>query len=63
MRTPCGTSLSTITIKIPFSSSPLIFLRYKSINRVSYTRTNISIYGDCLIDIPIEFIGISIEVR
>ena len=47
-------SLSIITIKIPFLSSPLISLYYKSIKGVSYTRTNISIGGGCLIDIPTE---------
>ena len=51
---PYRTSLSIITIKTPFLSSLLISLRYKSIKGVSYTRTNISIDGDCLIDIPIE---------
>ena len=39
---------------MPFSSSLLIFLRYKSIKGVSYTRTNISVGGDCLVDIPVE---------
>ena len=47
-------SLSVITIKTPFLSSLLIFLRYKSIKGVSYIRTNISAGGDCLADIPIE---------
>ena len=47
-------SLSIITAKTPFLSSPLISLYYKSIKWVSYTRTNISIDGDCLIDIPAE---------
>jgi hypothetical protein len=54
IRMPCGTSLSVITIKIPFLSSPLISLRYKSVKGVSCTRTNISIGGDCLADIPAE---------
>ena len=54
IRTPCGTSLSIITANIPFLSSPLISLRYKSIKGVSYTRTDISIGRDCLIDIPTE---------
>ena len=47
-------SLSIITIKTPFLSSLLISLYYKSVNGVSYTRTNISIGGDCLADIPAE---------
>ena len=54
IRTPCGTSFSIITVKIPFLSSPLISLYYKSIKGVSYTRTNISIGGDYLIDMPVE---------
>jgi len=54
MRTPCGTSFSIITAKTPFLSSPLISLRRESVKGVSYTRTNISIGGDCLADIPIE---------
>ena len=45
-------SLSIITVKTPFLSSPLISLYYKSVNKVFYIRTNISIGGDCLIDIP-----------
>ena len=60
IRTPCGTSLSIITAKTPFLSSPLISLYYKSIKGVSYTRTNISIGGGYLIDISAE---VSIEVR
>ena len=47
-------SLSIITAKTPFLSSPLISLYYKSIKGVSYIRTNISIGGDCLTDVPIE---------
>jgi len=54
IRTPCRTSLSIITVKTPFLSSPLISLRRKSVKGVSYTRTNISIGGDCFTDIPIE---------
>jgi len=54
IRTPCGMSLSIITAKIPFLSSPLISLRRKSVNGVSCTRTNISVGGDCLAVIPIE---------
>ena len=51
---PCGISLFIITVKIPFSSSLLISLHYKSVKGVSYTRTNISAGGDYLIDIPVE---------
>ena len=47
-------SLSIITTKTPFLSSPLISLYYKFVKGVSYTSSNISIYRDCLIDIPIE---------
>ena len=47
-------SLSIITIKMPFLSSLLISLRYKSIKGVSCTKTNISIGGYYLMDIPIE---------
>jgi hypothetical protein len=52
--TPCGTSFSVTTIKTPFLSSPLISLYYKSVKGVSYTRTDISIGGGCLIDISVE---------
>jgi hypothetical protein len=62
IRTPYRTSLSAITIKIPFLSSPLISLRYKSVNGASCTRTNISIYRDCLADIPAELAGMPIEL-
>ena len=54
IRTPCGTSLSIITTKTPFLSSPLISLRRESVNGISYTRTNISAGGDYLADIPAE---------
>ena len=43
-----------ITTKTPFSSSPLISLYHESINGVSCTKTNISVYRDCLIDMPAE---------
>ena len=55
-------SLSVITIKILFLSSLLISLYYKSVNRGSCTRTNISTYGDCLVDIPIGLADIPIEL-
>ena len=51
---PYKISLFTITAKIPFLSSLLISLYYKSIKRVSYIKTNIFISGSCLIDIPIR---------
>jgi len=64
IRTPYGTSLSVITVKTPFLSSLLISLYYKSVKGVSYTRTNISIGGGCLIDISVEVsIEVSTEVR
>src|ERR1700733_255365 len=46
IRTPYRTSLSIITAKTPFLSSPLVSLYYKSVNGVSYTRTNIFIGRD-----------------
>ena len=39
---------------MPFLSSLLIYLYYKSVNGVSCTKTNISVGGDCLIDMPVE---------
>ena len=54
IQTLYGTSLSIITAKTPFLSSPLISLRRKSIKGVSYTRTNISVGEDYFTDIPIE---------
>ena len=54
IQTPCGTSFSVTTVKTPFLSSPLISLYYKSIKGVFCTRTNISIGGDYLTDIPTE---------
>jgi len=54
IRTPYRTSLSIITAKAPFLSSPLISLCCKSVKGVSCTRTNISIGGGCLIDVPTE---------
>ena len=51
---PYRISFSSIAIKIPFLSSLLISLYYKSVNGVSYTRTNIFAGGDCLVDIPIK---------
>ena len=50
----CKISLSVATTKTPFLSSPLIFLYCESVKGVSYTRTNISIGGVCLINIPVE---------
>ena len=45
---------------MPFLSSLLISLYYKSIKGVSYTRTNISIGRDCLIDMPAEVRWLSV---
>ena len=47
-------SLFVITAKMPFLSSLLISLYYKSVKGVSCTKTNIFIGGDCLVDISIE---------
>ena len=43
-----------------FLSSLLISLYRESVNGVSCTRTDISVYGDCFIDISVEFIDMSI---
>jgi hypothetical protein len=51
---PYRMSLSIITTKMPFLSNLLISLCYKSVKGVSYIRTDISIGGDCLADVPIE---------
>ena len=51
---PYKTFFSIITAKTPFLSSLLIFLYYKSIKRVSCTKTDISVGGFYLIDIPVE---------
>jgi hypothetical protein len=51
---PYGISLFIITVKTLFLSSLLISLRYKSVKGVSYTKTNISVGGDCLTDMPTE---------
>jgi hypothetical protein len=53
-------SFSIITAKTPFLSSLLISLYYKSIKGVSYTRTDISISRDCLINVPVEVRWLSI---
>ena len=49
-------SFFIITVKTPFLSSPLIFLCCKSVNGISYTRTDISVGGDC-------FVGIFAKVK
>jgi hypothetical protein len=59
--TPCGTSFSIITAKTPFSNSPLISLYHKSIKGVSCTRTDISIYKDCLADMPVKLIDMPVK--
>ena len=51
---PYGTSLSVIIAKTPFLSSLLISLRHEFVKGVSYTRTDISIGGDCFMDVPTE---------
>jgi len=55
-------SLSAITTKTPFLSSPLISLRRESVNGASYTRTDISACGDCLADIPAELVDMPVEL-
>ena len=62
IQTPYRISLSITTAKMPFLSSLLISLHYKSVKGVFYIRTNISIGRDCLADIPIELINIPIEL-
>ena len=57
---PYKISLSVITTKMPFLSSLLIFLYYKSVKGVFYTRINISAGRGCLTDISIK---VSVEVR
>ena len=47
-------SFFIITVKTPFLNSLLISLYYKSVKGVSCTRTDISVGGDCLIDMPVE---------
>jgi hypothetical protein len=36
-------------------------LRHESVNGVSCTRTDISIYRDCLADMPVELVDIPVE--
>jgi hypothetical protein len=62
MWTPCGTSLSIMTTKTPFSNSPLISLHHKSVNGVSCTKTDISTYRYCLADIFVEFADMPAEL-
>ena len=50
----CKISLSVTTAKMPFLNSLLISLYYKSVKGVSCTKTNISVGGDWLTDIPIK---------
>ena len=59
---PYRTSLSAIIIKIFFLSSLLISLRRKSVNGASCTRTDIFIYRDCLVDIPVELADMPMEL-
>ena len=51
-----------MTTKTPFLNSPLISLHHKSVNKASCTKTNISIYRDCFIDIPVELVDIPIKL-
>ena len=62
IQTPYRISLSAITIKTPFLSSLLISLCCKSVNGGFCTKTNISVYGDCLTDIPAGLINIFIKL-
>ena len=55
-------SLSIITAKTPFLSSPLISLYREAVKGVSCTKTNISIGGDCLVNIPAELAGMPMEL-
>jgi hypothetical protein len=50
----CGMSLSIITAKILFLSSPLISLCCEFVKGFSYTKTDISVGGNCLTDVPVE---------
>ena len=59
---PYRISLSAITTKILFLSSLLISLCRESVNRGFCTKTNISICGDCLVDIPIGLTDIPIKL-
>jgi hypothetical protein len=59
---PYRMSLSAITTKTLFLSSLLISLCYKSVNRASCIRTDISVYRDCLTDIPIELVDMPVEL-
>jgi hypothetical protein len=49
-------SLFIIIVKMPFLSSLLISLYYKSINKAFYIKTNIFISRGCLISIFIKVI-------
>ena len=51
IQTPYRISLSIITAKTPFLNSLLISLHHKSVKGVSYIKTDISVGGDCLINI------------
>ena len=62
IQTPYRTSLSAMTTKTPFLSSPLISLCCESVNGVFCTRTNIFTYRDCLADIPMGLTDIPIKL-
>ena len=51
---PYKMSFFIIITKMPFLSSLLISLYYKSVKGFFYTKTNISIGGDCFVDMPVE---------
>ena len=55
-------SLSAITTKIFFLSSLLISLYCKFVNGGFCTKTNISVYRDCLIDIPVGLADIPVKL-
>jgi hypothetical protein len=59
---PYKISFSTVTTKMPFLSSLLISLYYEAVNRASYTKTDISIYRDCLIGMPMELVDIPVKL-
>jgi hypothetical protein len=59
---PYRTSFSAITTKTPFLSSLLISLCYKAVNGAFYTRTDISICGDCFANMPVELMDMPVKL-
>ena len=51
-----------MTTKTLFLSNLLISLRRESVNGVSYTKTDISAYRDCLTDMPTELVDVPAEL-